>query len=257
MVSAEQVELEFPIAGSSSRMLAYSIDLAILIALQAGLFMLLASGADVAGRLGEWLGNLGDAGSEGATALQAALAAYVVASFLLEIVYFVAWDMALGGRSPGKAWVGLRVVRDGGLPITLRESLLRNVMRMVDALPASYGIGVVAMLVSPEHRLLGDLVAGTLVVRLDRLGSPRRLDLGDDDLGRFRFDRAQLARAGRNELRLARQTLRRLPELRAEQARSALARSAEVVRERIGYEEVPESERAEFLRALLRATRRR
>jgi hypothetical protein len=75
--------------------------------------------------------------------------------------------MLWNGQSPGKRWAGLRVIRADGTPITLSESLIRNLARLVDFLPAAYGIGVVTMFIDKQSRRLGDLAAGTLVV-LDR-----------------------------------------------------------------------------------------
>jgi len=51
-----------------------------------------------------------------------------------------------------------------GTPITLSESIIRNLVRLVDFLPAYYGVGVVAMFISSQARRLGDLAAGTVVV---------------------------------------------------------------------------------------------
>jgi hypothetical protein len=57
------------------------------------------------------------------------------------------------------------VVREGGRPITFVGSAIRNLIRIVDFLPALYGIGVVVMFVDRRSRRLGDLAAGTLVVK--------------------------------------------------------------------------------------------
>ena len=72
--------------------------------------------------------------------------------------------MLWNGQSPGKRWVGLRVIRSNGTPITLSESLIRNLARLVDLLPAAYGIGIITMFIDQQSRRLGDLAAGTLVV---------------------------------------------------------------------------------------------
>jgi uncharacterized RDD family membrane protein YckC len=71
---------------------------------------------------------------------------------MVETGYFILWEMLTGGRSPGKALVGLRVVRRDGLPIDFRSSVVRNVMRIVDMLPANYVVGLVAMLLSSALR---------------------------------------------------------------------------------------------------------
>lgn len=78
--------------------------------------------------------------------------------------YYILFELLWNGQSPGKRWVGLRVIRTDGAPITLVESVVRNLVRLIDFLPAYYGIGVVTMFIHSQSRRLGDLAAGTLVV---------------------------------------------------------------------------------------------
>jgi hypothetical protein len=88
--------------------------------------------------------------------------------FCAQWFYGVAWEMALGGRTPGKLLAALRVVRADGAPARLPDFLLRNLLRAVDFLPLFFGIGVVVMVVDPRMRRIGDLVAGTVVIAEDR-----------------------------------------------------------------------------------------
>lgn len=91
-----------------------------------------------------------------------------VIAFALYWFYFVLFDVLTGGRSPGKIWLKLRVVRENGLPITWRESLLRNLLRAADVMVlganAILPLGVLVMVLDPKFRRLGDFVAGTIVV---------------------------------------------------------------------------------------------
>jgi hypothetical protein len=73
--------------------------------------------------------------------------------------------MVWNGQSLGKRAIGLRVVREGGQPITFTSSAIRNLIRVVDFLPAFYGIGVIVMFIDRRARRLGDLAGGTLVVK--------------------------------------------------------------------------------------------
>jgi hypothetical protein len=72
--------------------------------------------------------------------------------------------MAWNGQSPGKRWAGLRVIRRDGSPITLTESIIRNLIRPIDFLPLAYAVGVITMFLNRQANRLGDLAAGTLVV---------------------------------------------------------------------------------------------
>jgi uncharacterized RDD family membrane protein YckC len=98
----------------------------------------------------------------------AAGAVVAVAVFALLFVYPVAFELAAGGRTPGKRWSSLRVVCDDGSPLTFRSSALRNVLRLVDILPGLYLIGAIAIFATRTNQRLGDLAAGTLVVREPR-----------------------------------------------------------------------------------------
>jgi uncharacterized RDD family membrane protein YckC len=91
-----------------------------------------------------------------------------VAIFALLFVYPMAFELAAAGRTPGKRWSSLRVVCDDGSPLTFRASALRNVLRLVDILPGLYLVGAVAIFATRTNQRLGDLAAGTLVVREPR-----------------------------------------------------------------------------------------
>lgn len=85
---------------------------------------------------------------------------------LVVLVYFVSLE-GVFGRTVGKWFLGLRVVRkDGGNPGLVR-ALLRNILRLIDALPVLSILGVVLIIRTPEKARVGDLVAGTRVVRID------------------------------------------------------------------------------------------
>jgi uncharacterized RDD family membrane protein YckC len=83
--------------------------------------------------------------------------------FLITWGYHVYYEVAQSGQSPGKRLLSLRVVDARGLPIDLRQSLVRNVVRALDLLPLG-GVGVATCLLDRHRRRMGDLAAGTLVV---------------------------------------------------------------------------------------------
>ncbi|MDX1996263.1 MAG: RDD family protein [Thermoanaerobaculia bacterium] len=89
------------------------------------------------------------------------------ASFLVIWGYHVFNEVRFQGRTPGKRMLGLRVVDGRGLPLTVQQSFVRNVVRVLDFLPLLYGLGGFVALWDRDHRRLGDLVADTLVVRED------------------------------------------------------------------------------------------
>lgn len=90
-----------------------------------------------------------------------------MAMFLVTWWYMVLFEVLNQGRSPGKHFMGLRVIHDDGTPIGWTSSLIRNLLRFVDMLPFGYSIGAVCCLQHPQFKRLGDLAAGTLVVYRD------------------------------------------------------------------------------------------
>ncbi|MFM9607578.1 RDD family protein [Streptomyces niveiscabiei] len=97
---------------------------------------------------------------------EAAQTALSIASFLLVLVGVpIAVETLSHGRSLGKLAFGLRVVRDDGGPIRFRHALVRGAIGVVEILATGGTVAVIASLVSARGRRLGDVFAGTLVVR--------------------------------------------------------------------------------------------
>jgi uncharacterized RDD family membrane protein YckC len=146
----EQTVLEFEVAGVGSRFLALAYDTLLQILLGIGLLVLflvagvtLPSGA----KSGIWFAAI-----------------IVLAYFLLYFGYFALFEVLWNGQTPGKKKEGLRVIKDDGRPITPAEAIGRNLMRIVDQLPALYAIGICSVLLSRQNKRLGDFVTGTIVV---------------------------------------------------------------------------------------------
>ena len=91
-------------------------------------------------------------------------AAQITSTFVILWGYPIVWEQLRAGQTLGKQSFRLRVVDVRGLPPELPQSLVRNLVRIVDLLPAG-GIGIASCLFDVHRRRLGDLAAGTLVVR--------------------------------------------------------------------------------------------
>lgn len=97
---------------------------------------------------------------------EAAVMAVSIATFLLVLVGApIAVETLSHGRSLGKLACGLRVVRDDGGPIRFRHALVRGAMGVVEILVTFGVVACIASLVSARGRRIGDVFAGTLVVR--------------------------------------------------------------------------------------------
>ena len=161
----EQVELRLSLASAGSRLLAILADSllqgAVAVALFVILFLLLTAvpplqhaASHVYARSQSWSGS----------AQKWLLAALILVQFLLFWGYFSLFEAFWNGQTPGKRLLKIRVIEDSGRPITLFESLARNLLRVIDMLPSIYLVGLVAMLCNRQGKRLGDLLAGTLVV---------------------------------------------------------------------------------------------
>jgi uncharacterized RDD family membrane protein YckC len=153
----ESIRFRYRLAGPIQRGLAYLIDLAIRLGIALALGLLLLVGGV---RSEQWRA--------------ASIGIGLLAVFVLEWGYYVVCETFMGGRSPGKRALKLRVVKEGGEPITFLDSFLRNLLRAADFLPGLYLVGGLVMSIDARFRRLGDLVASTIVIveKRDALRSP-------------------------------------------------------------------------------------
>jgi uncharacterized RDD family membrane protein YckC len=150
----ENVVFGYEVAGIGSRFLAALVDtslIALLLVIANFILIVIITAA----------GQLDGPGSAAAAWFIAALG---LVSFIILWGYYIFFELSWNGQSPGKRLVGLRVISSDGSPIGPVESIVRNLIRIVDFLPLYYGIGVISMFISRRAQRLGDLAASTLVV---------------------------------------------------------------------------------------------
>lgn len=141
----EHVAFDYELAGLGSRGLAAMLDTMLLLV---GSF----AAAITLGRLVPAAGWLGDV-------------LLVLILFLVLWGYFTFFEAFRQGQTPGKRWMGIRVVHDTGHAVTFAGAAIRNLLRIADFLPPPYLIGGLMVALHPRAKRLGDLVAGTVVVR--------------------------------------------------------------------------------------------
>ena len=147
----EGIEFGLPLAGPVSRMLAFLVDLGVVLAIGQAAEKILAP-----------LGFLGKDFSD---------AIRMVAYFAISLLYMAAAEWWWRGQTVGKRLLRLRVVDAGGLRLEASQVMVRNLMRFVDALPLLY-LGGIACVVSRHRQRLGDLAAGTVVIRTPKVSLP-------------------------------------------------------------------------------------
>ena len=106
------------------------------------------------------------------------VAIFTLSIFLLNWGYFTLFEAFWQGRTPGKRIARIRVIQRSGRAIGIFESMARNFIRYVDQIPFFYAVGVVAVFATRQHQRLGDLAAGTLVVRDREQETPLWADTG-------------------------------------------------------------------------------
>ena len=144
IATPEGVELHLPLAGLAARSLAWLVDAAI-----KGVVLAITSAALLP------FGNLG-------------VGVLLLITFLTWWFYNVLFEVLRDGATPGKRYFGLAVTNANGTPVGWSASLLRNLIRFVDALPGCYAFGCLSVLISDKFQRLGDLAAGTVVVHRPR-----------------------------------------------------------------------------------------
>src|SRR6266513_5072310 len=151
----ERVPLHFALASIGNRFLACAIDHAIQIVALMTLGIIFAIITDAQ-----------DIGSRLMNAPKWVIALLVIIQCLIFDGYFAVFEWVWYGQTPGKRWLKLRVIREDGRPISFFEAMIRNLLRVVDIIfPPFYSIGLVSVFASDRDQRVGDLVAGTVVVR--------------------------------------------------------------------------------------------
>ncbi|SKB04069.1 Uncharacterized membrane protein YckC, RDD family [Prosthecobacter debontii] len=142
---ADGVEIHLRVAGPAARSVAWLVDCVI--------FCL------ILGALGLALVFL-SAGMGGMTSQ----GIFLLCTFLLSWFYNVFFEMGKRAATPGQKMMGLKVASVSGAPVRLPQSLIRNLLRVIDFMPGFYLFGLVCSLFNQRFQRLGDLVADTVVV---------------------------------------------------------------------------------------------
>jgi len=159
----EGVSFQVPIASPYSRCLALAIDFAVVLALTVlmaqiiGFLQIAAAGVPV---IGDFLLDFGTG-------------AMIILQFLIFTLYGMVLEWLWNGQTLGKRLMKLRVIDERGLSLGFKQVVIRNLFRNLDILPSTfYLIGGIACLVTKRCQRIGDIAAGTLVVRETTLPAP-------------------------------------------------------------------------------------
>lgn len=225
----EAVNVAYPIAGIGTRFLAALIDSAIWLVAQI-VIVLGSVFVFTRGGPGDTIGVI----------------LLLTLSFILFWGYYIVFETLWRGQTPGKRLMKVRVIKTSGYPIGFVEAVIRNLVRIVDFLPAYYGVGVLTMFISTQSRRLGDYAAGTIVVKERGPVSLRDLDvtaqraqappvsmprLGEIDPDEIQWNLRALTA---EDLQIVNEYLERLPSLYPDAQRRLGETIAERTAQRIG-----------------------
>jgi uncharacterized RDD family membrane protein YckC len=153
--SPDHVEMAVELAGLGSRFVAAAVDQCVVFALVLAADLVMAVIAYAMGSGGglEAFGSV-------------AMAVMIGVSAIVMFGYHIVCEMRMNGQSVGKRLVGLRVVKDNGQPIHFFDSALRNFIRIGEMVLGFYFLGALSIVLTAQRKRLGDLAAGTIVVRV-------------------------------------------------------------------------------------------
>jgi len=159
----ERVPLAFSLASIGNRFLAVTIDHAIQFFVLILIYFLFTGIAGGAGSMEQAFGPTLEQMPKWTIALM------ILILFLVFASYFIFFEWFWNGQTPGKKMMKLRVIREDGRPITLWEAVARNLLRIFDAVPGFvipiYSIGLIVIFMSGRDQRVGDIFAGTVVIR--------------------------------------------------------------------------------------------
>jgi uncharacterized membrane protein SpoIIM required for sporulation/uncharacterized RDD family membrane protein YckC len=155
----EHVAIGYSLADLGSRYAALLLDTLLLLAILAALwgipYLIAARLAEVPPTMGGW-----------------ALGAIILVSFAVAWGYFIVFEAFRDGQTPGKRRLGIRVVHEGGYPVSLQGAAIRNLVRLIDVQPIpACLVGGAVMMLHPRTQRLGDIAAATVVVRERTFGT--------------------------------------------------------------------------------------
>ena len=145
VATPERVSFDYQVAGLGTRTIAQVLDLLIVFGILIAVYFVAIAALVV--------------GSDAATLI------FLIGSFVVIFGYFWVSEALWSGQTVGKKALRLRAVGDRGEPLTFAQAGIRNIVRIVDFLPYGYGVGLVVLFANGKGKRLGDLAAGTVVVK--------------------------------------------------------------------------------------------
>ncbi len=158
--------------------------------------------------------------------------------YILWFGYDLLYEAVRNGQTPGKRVAGIRVIREGGAPVDFRAAAVRNLLGLADLLPGFYVLGAIIILISSKRQRLGDLAAGTIVVRERVLAAPAETAASVQEFASpdYAFSARHLAACEPNDQHVLRSFLRRQAKMAPAPRDRLASRLAVAFLEKTAYE---------------------
>jgi uncharacterized RDD family membrane protein YckC len=223
----EQIDLSLELAGLGSRFVAWVVDW-----LFKGLALLLL------GLGGAFLVTFLASSRADAAITYTILAVLMAVGLVFLGCYDIYFEVSRNGQTPGKKTAGIRVIRESGAPVDFRAACIRYLLALADFLPGFFFLGGLLVLVSTRSQRLGDMAAGTLVIRERALAPPgnpiERIDQFASE--EFVFTASQLAACQPADRLVLREFFKRYQSMGPRPRHQLALRLAEEFRRKTAYE---------------------
>jgi uncharacterized RDD family membrane protein YckC len=186
VLTPEMVEFSFQLAGPGSRFLAWLIDSILVL-----LFLFVLAVLFFCIGLGAALG----AGLSGSFLI---FALFWLIKFFVQTFYSIYFELRWNGQTPGKRALNLRVLGENGVRLNMTQSMIRNLVRLIDCMPVfSYVVGLCSMALTRHGQRVGDVLAGTVVIQEEAGTLPEQLKLPQPKYNTLLKDATFVVRCGR------------------------------------------------------------
>ncbi|MEL6492361.1 MAG: RDD family protein [Cyanobacteria bacterium J06621_3] len=240
----ESVELEFVLAGVGSRAVALIIDYVIL---GFSLLLIFWFSIYVLSQLSQievW------AAVDTATVQLWVMAIAFLILFAVYVGYFVGFETAWYGQTPGKRYAKIRVIQDDAQPVRVFQATLRSLLRPVDDI---LFLGFFCILFNKREKRLGDWLAGTLVVQIDPDNTKNKITTSADAkaMSAVLIEVMDFNRVSPDDFATVRAYLQRRPMLTAIARKEVSLQLARQMKEKVKLETLPAEMTADtFLEAV-------
>lgn len=160
ITTPENIEVEYTLADIGSRVGAAIIDLMlqslVIIILGLGVFLAVYYSPDLWSKYYGWI-----------------IGIYIILYAVIAFGYYIVMELTMNGMTLGKKLLKIRTIRNNGQPVTLKHSAIRNLFKVFIDM---YGVGVVLMFLTKEHKRIGDFAASTIVIAEESKTAPVTLE---------------------------------------------------------------------------------